>query len=1079
MDERRSINPSRAVLSDAKPFFYPITNTPPVDLCKDIAPRESADPFTVCLLGAGDVRNVFLTTHQRRKRGDKRKLKFYVNDHNPAIIARDILLLTLAAQTPKKGRRLDHFVEFFVHVYADLALTGDNRTRIDAALEDLIANFVLDGSSLTVTEQDQLWYVKKTWALWLTDRQKIRDVNKMREAKNKRWVLERSHRHEASRPVPGSERSNTMRDSDLDLFVEFNYNMVLMSNCDLAATPTMREEVSKYYKSGNIGGQSPTQNRLNPTLFDPETKEFPHYFTNPFQLVASTTEEKDYSDEEQTLLATLTSCFKRLLSRFALEMRSGTIQVLFDVGDCNLFLSERLSTETTFHVIDTSNLADNLGLMNLLLLGIPRLNSNDPDSILWTQTLKAHVPYNSLDAFLQDSLGFRYSVISTMLQTECTVPFESASAFDEESGRASRSNLAAGLLLKWKRSLSITPNILDLAPRPDACFFRQFVDCMLLSIYDSYTGRLHKVTQGSTTIKADLPREFTMTVSTLLHVLCQAVKTLKRPRQVFDYLYQKVKFRRVPQPVTPGETIWGVFALDVQMSASLICPDQYKPSEPLHPLLASQSLETRRCRLSHSNGRLNHPTPILGWLLMEDYEPFDGVLFQTMLAGLSAKTISASTTAGNLQQLSQLTDNVFSYIEGNVYRLQFIDSVSTSFPDYEALVTLPSSLFSSYHSYALVGVSTLDGTFLYSPLTDREFRAATTVSLQTQMLQYSDPAVEGPETSSDETRVSALREYHDRFDAIITSEKPFKATWKLTSENIGLQTVTLRIGDPSTNGGTNITSTCVSLCLPTHVELHSAPRLLDFIDERKVKVSLPKLPNALHPTVQKIELELLDRWPVNRPLGVGMSMFTVEEVSTSSSRAGVPFGHDSYFDARQTVFVMYNAFIDQTAKRSRGILKLREDRKKLFHAVSSLEKGFIAYTPPLLITSMGTPVIEVHYIYSTDPTPPEVDQFLAFIQSRQGSDHELTTTRGSDDEMDLLRSLLERNAVLLKDVTQVTMGGVTLNRSFFVPIYPKGSRLGEQIPRGNQPEFMEILDRWRQQNLPSSITDSLQNSDLW
>ena len=1080
MDERRSVNPSRIVLSDAQPFFYPITNTPPVDLCEDIPPRESDGPFAICLLGAGDVRNVLLITHQRRKRGDKRRLKFYVNDHNPAIIARDILLLTLAAQTPKKGRRLVPFVEFFVHVYADLTLTADNRTTVDAVLEDLIANFPSEGSSLTVSEEGQLWHLKKIWALWLTDRQKTRDVNKMRQEKNKDKFSRRTHRDEAGRPVPVMGSGSV---PDSDLFMELNYNMVTMSNCDLAATPTMRDEMLKYYKSGNIGGQLQIQKRLNPTLFDPETKEFPHYLSNPFQLVTSATEAQDYSDSEQTLLATLKSCLKRLLSGFARELKAGTIQISFDVGDCNSFLSERLPTETTLDVIDTSNLADNLGLINLLLLGIPRLNRNDPHSTLWTQTLKAHVPYKSLDAFLQDSVGFRYDVISTMLQTACTVPFESAGTFDEESGRASRSNLAIGLILKWKHSFSTTPNMLDLAPRPDACFFRQYVDGTLSSIYDSYTGHLHKITSDNATIKADLPREFTMTVSTLIHVLCQAAKTLKRPRQVFDYLYEKVKFRRVAQHVKPDETIWGVFALDVQMTASLICPDEYKPSEPLHPLLATQSLETRLCRLRHTDRRTNHPTPILGWLLMEDYKPVDGALFQTMPTGLSAKLINASTNAGGLRKLLQLSDNVFNYIERNVYRLQFIDSISISFPDNEALITLPSSLFSSYHSYAIVGVSTLDGTFLYSPLTQRELRTATTVCVQTQMLQYSNPTADEPETSSNDTEVSVLREYHDRFDAIVTSKKPFKATWKTTSEKIGPLTLRLSIGDPPTSESAVAASACLSLCLPTHVEVNSVPRLLDFIDERKVKVSMPKSRNALHPTVEKMELESLDKWPVNRPLGVGMSMFTVKEVeSSTSSRSrtggsgGASFGHDPYFRARQTVFAIYNAFIDQHAKRSRRIIKLREDGKKLFHAVSSLEKGFIAYTPPLLITSMGTPVIEVHYIYSTDPPPQEVYQFLAFIQSRQPIDHvhEMVTTRGTDEGIDLLRSLLERNARLLKDAAPLTLGGVTLNRSFFVPIYPKDSRLGDQHPEEVQSGFMENLYQWRQQNIPSWATDSPQ-----
>ena len=519
-------------------------------------------------------------------------MKFYVNDQNPAIVARDILLLTVAAQALQKGRRLVQFVDFFVQVYADLFLTDHNRTRVDAILEDLLDNFPSKGSSLMVSEADQLWHVKKTWALWLTNQQRTCDVSKARQEKNKvKFEFATQFEvdsNQADRPI---RKSSRVPDPDSDQLLELRFTMATVSNSDLAATLVMRDEVLKYYKSGNIGGQ--LQNRLNPTLIDPETREFPHYLSNPFQSIMSATEEKDYKDSEQTLVATLKSCLKRFLSVFARELKSGNIEILFDVGDCNSFLSERLSPEAKFDVIDTSNLADNLGLINLLVLGIPRLNRNDPHSTLWTQTLKAQIPYTSLNVFLRDSLGFQYDVSSTMLQTVCTVPFESACTFDEEGGKTFRPNTSVGLFLKWKPSFSVStsPNMLDLAPRPDACFFRQFIDATLSSIYDSYTGRLQKLTDF--TMRAALPREFTMTVSTLIHVLCQATKTLKHPRQVFDYLYEKVQFRTVAQPLKPGETLWGVFALDVQITASLICPDEYKPLEPLHPLLASRPLETR------------------------------------------------------------------------------------------------------------------------------------------------------------------------------------------------------------------------------------------------------------------------------------------------------------------------------------------------------------------------------------------------------------------------------------------------------------------------------------------------------
>ena len=42
------------------PFFYPIGNTPPVCLTRDLAPEENAQ---ILLLGCGDPRNILHTVH--------------------------------------------------------------------------------------------------------------------------------------------------------------------------------------------------------------------------------------------------------------------------------------------------------------------------------------------------------------------------------------------------------------------------------------------------------------------------------------------------------------------------------------------------------------------------------------------------------------------------------------------------------------------------------------------------------------------------------------------------------------------------------------------------------------------------------------------------------------------------------------------------------------------------------------------------------------------------------------------------------------------------------------------------------
>ncbi|KAI0682716.1 hypothetical protein C8T65DRAFT_750161 [Cerioporus squamosus] len=72
-------------------YFYPIGNTPAVCLTRDIPPEEDA---TILLLGCGDPRHVLYTIFTEPAKSS-RKLDFTCVDLEPAVLARNILILTL------------------------------------------------------------------------------------------------------------------------------------------------------------------------------------------------------------------------------------------------------------------------------------------------------------------------------------------------------------------------------------------------------------------------------------------------------------------------------------------------------------------------------------------------------------------------------------------------------------------------------------------------------------------------------------------------------------------------------------------------------------------------------------------------------------------------------------------------------------------------------------------------------------------------------------------------------------------------------------------------------------------------
>ncbi|KAI0403950.1 hypothetical protein F4802DRAFT_616112 [Xylaria palmicola] len=94
---------------DISTFFYPIGNTPAVSLTQTIPPTETAD---VLLLGCGDVRNILFTTHL-----DNRKLDITCCDNQKAIIARNVLLLSLVIDG-EDGQN-DKLWDIYYHMYTD------------------------------------------------------------------------------------------------------------------------------------------------------------------------------------------------------------------------------------------------------------------------------------------------------------------------------------------------------------------------------------------------------------------------------------------------------------------------------------------------------------------------------------------------------------------------------------------------------------------------------------------------------------------------------------------------------------------------------------------------------------------------------------------------------------------------------------------------------------------------------------------------------------------------------------------------------------------------------------------------
>ncbi|KAH6912448.1 hypothetical protein BKA70DRAFT_1263866 [Coprinopsis sp. MPI-PUGE-AT-0042] len=105
---------SQPVLWPTKTFFYPVGNTPAIHLTASLPPEQRAD---VLLLGCGDVRNILFTVYMESEHLQK-ELDFTCNDHEPAILTRNLLLYTLLLDDPESVD-LKKLWNIYYHFYLD------------------------------------------------------------------------------------------------------------------------------------------------------------------------------------------------------------------------------------------------------------------------------------------------------------------------------------------------------------------------------------------------------------------------------------------------------------------------------------------------------------------------------------------------------------------------------------------------------------------------------------------------------------------------------------------------------------------------------------------------------------------------------------------------------------------------------------------------------------------------------------------------------------------------------------------------------------------------------------------------
>lgn len=158
---------AHTVLYPAKNFFYPIGNTSAVVLTDTLAPEDPAD---LLLLGCGDPRNILFTIYNQAD-DTERKLDFTCCDLEPAVLARNVLLLTMVVDNELSDQVLSKIWNSFFHFFLDEKshsfLIAQCQTLIEASGSIATWNSTKYSEFIRMCNANTLFDLRRHWELYV------------------------------------------------------------------------------------------------------------------------------------------------------------------------------------------------------------------------------------------------------------------------------------------------------------------------------------------------------------------------------------------------------------------------------------------------------------------------------------------------------------------------------------------------------------------------------------------------------------------------------------------------------------------------------------------------------------------------------------------------------------------------------------------------------------------------------------------------------------------------------------------------------------------------------------------------
>ena len=420
-----------------KYWFYPIGNTPAVNLLRDLPACQGPETINILSLACGDPRNVLFSLWCEQGHNTKRTISFTCCDIEPAILARNVVLLTLITS----GRPSTELWDLFYHFYVPRGTLSVLRTHAAALVE-----------ASKSTEQ----WASSPYGKYIqyVDKATLQELRRY-------WTRYASMEEFSQARTAIAQRSKEIGSMNLGTGIRsagpFWFN----------ASETMGYVYREFWKTGVVAGNSEDLSHLNGkgevnpmfAVSSAASRDFAvHYGAEPllgFHLSEAfqeifTKQQGGVSEQSKRAVAIAKSHFKAWCESFGDYVSHDRVHVSFFCGEalalshalqlaialdqklsqvawtyvkpwspCPLLLDGHVNLNAPeylrydpFHVIDTSNLGDHVGFINILSATAPLLRRN-ASSVLYTESLL--MASEDVSASLSTVLGSDVATFSLLI----------------------------------------------------------------------------------------------------------------------------------------------------------------------------------------------------------------------------------------------------------------------------------------------------------------------------------------------------------------------------------------------------------------------------------------------------------------------------------------------------------------------------------------------------------------------------------------------------------------------------------------------------------------------------------------